>query len=85
MISVFIILVMFVLGKVVVSKGISPDSANDAGFWTPLFGVRGALVVYHLPLSLVGVSAVLAIISMVHYIVKNRHIFATPDTRTDTE
>jgi CDP-diacylglycerol--glycerol-3-phosphate 3-phosphatidyltransferase len=80
MVSVFIILIVIVLGKWVSVKGLSLDSISDAGFWVPLCGVRGALVLYHLPSVLVGVSAVLALISLVHYLVKNWSIVATHDS-----
>jgi CDP-diacylglycerol--glycerol-3-phosphate 3-phosphatidyltransferase len=79
MMSVFMVLIVLVFGKWVFMKGLSVGSIYDAGFWVPLCGVRGALVLHHLPSVLVGVSAVLALISMVHYLVKNWSIIATSD------
>lgn len=83
MVSVFIILIVLVLGKWVSEKGLIMGNRSDAGFWVPLCGVRGALVLYHLPSVLVGISSVLAVISMVHYLVKNWSIFTTPDSPGD--
>jgi phosphatidylglycerophosphate synthase len=80
MVSVFIILIVLVLGTYVSEKGIIAGSITEADFWAPLCGVRGALIVYRLPSMLVGISAVLALISMVHYVVKNWSIFTAPDT-----
>ena len=80
MVSVFIVLIVLVLGKWVSVKGLSMGSISDAGFWVPLCGVRGALILYHLPSVLMGISAVLAVISMAHYLVKNWSIFTTPDS-----
>lgn len=83
MVSVFIILIVLVLGKWVSEKGLIMGNRSDAGFWVSLCGVRGALVLYHLPSVLVGISSVLAVISMVHYLVKNWSIFTTPDSPGD--
>lgn len=83
MVSVFIILIVLVLGKWVSEKGLIMGNRSDAGFWVPLCGVRGALVLYHLPSVLVGISSVLAVISMIHYLVKNWSIFTTPDSPGD--
>ena len=65
MVSVFIILMVLVLGTYVSEQGFIVGSIAEADFWAPLCGVRGALIVYHLPSVLVGISAVLALISMV--------------------
>jgi CDP-diacylglycerol--glycerol-3-phosphate 3-phosphatidyltransferase len=81
MISVFIILIVLVLEKYVSEKGLFMGSVSDASSWAPFCGVRGALVLYHLPPLLVGISAVLAVISMAHYLVKNWSIFTTPDSQ----
>ena len=80
MIAVFIILALLVLKKWVLLK---EWNGTDTGFWVPLFGTRWALVIYHLPRALVAISAVLAIVSMIHYILKNRGVFSQVPMRTD--
>ncbi len=85
MITVFTVLILLVLGQRAFEKGHSGGSVYDNGFWEPLFGVRGASILYHLPSVLVGISALLAVISMVHYLVKNWGILTTPDSPGSTQ
>jgi CDP-diacylglycerol--glycerol-3-phosphate 3-phosphatidyltransferase len=80
MVSIFIILALYVLRNWVLLKELNGTGAD---FWMPLFGARGAVVVYNLPRALVAISAVLALVSMIHYIVKNRGLFSQPPLRTD--
>jgi CDP-diacylglycerol--glycerol-3-phosphate 3-phosphatidyltransferase len=80
MISVFIILILHTLRKWVLLEELN---GTGAGFWVPLFGTRGAVVAYYLPRVLVALSAMLALLSMIHYILKNRDVFSQLPMRTD--
>ena len=80
MVTVFIVLILLVLGRWVWEKGLAGASVNETGLWVPLFGMRLSSILFNLPSVLVGISALLALISMAHYLVKNWGILTTTDS-----
>jgi CDP-diacylglycerol--glycerol-3-phosphate 3-phosphatidyltransferase len=76
--SLHIILIMIVLQRAIL--GGAP--LTDTRFWVTRYGNLFGNVLQILPPVLVGISALLALLSMVQYIFKNRHIF-TPSARLD--
>lgn len=77
MLSIVVILVMLLIKKAVLSARPSLMSEESTEFWRTLFGQNPGTFIYFLPLLLVSLSAVLALFSMGHYVLKNRHIIST--------
>ena len=71
MVAIFVILLQLVLAQWVFERGYTEKPLNDSNFWEPLLGIRGSVLLYHLPTVLVGITALLSVISMIHYLVKN--------------
>ncbi len=78
MFSIFTILVLFFIKKELISQNPSYGHLQNTYFWTSVLGNSAGELIHYLPLFLVSLSAVLAIISMVQYILKNRQVFSKP-------
>jgi CDP-diacylglycerol--glycerol-3-phosphate 3-phosphatidyltransferase len=74
MFSVISILLLFCIKRIFVSKRPELGTAEGVELWNRLAGDAAGLFLYYIPLALVSISAVLALVSMVQYIVKNREI-----------
>jgi CDP-diacylglycerol--glycerol-3-phosphate 3-phosphatidyltransferase len=79
MIAILSILILLLLGQRIFDRGLSEAAIYSAAFWEPFVGARGALLLHHLPAILVGITALLAVVSMVHYLVKNWRILTLRD------
>jgi len=78
MLSVFCLLFLLLLKKLFYSPGDISGVFGARVLWTELFGRSWGSVLYFLPLILVALSAVLALVSMIQYLVKNwKHLFDT--------
>ena len=77
MFSVFCILVVVLVIKLFLAEEpliMGGSHVSTLNFWKDLVGMRYKIFIYYLPLSLVSISAFLALFSMVHYFVSNRWI-----------
>jgi CDP-diacylglycerol--glycerol-3-phosphate 3-phosphatidyltransferase len=68
--SILIILIMVVLQRALYNG----ESRGETGFWVMRLGNPWGTVLQLLPAVLVGISTILAILSMIQYLVKNRHL-----------
>jgi CDP-diacylglycerol--glycerol-3-phosphate 3-phosphatidyltransferase len=71
MVAIFMILIQQVIARWIFERGYSENPLHNNNFWEPLLGVQGSLLLFYLPTVLVGVTALLSVISMIHYLVKN--------------
>jgi CDP-diacylglycerol--glycerol-3-phosphate 3-phosphatidyltransferase len=76
MFSIFSILVLFFVQKKLISQNPALGRLQNTYFWTSVLGTSAGKLIHYLPLSLVSLSAVLAFISMVQYILKNKQVFS---------
>jgi phosphatidylglycerophosphatase A len=84
MFSVFCILGLVLVIKCFLSEEslmISGSQVSILNFWKGLVGIRYGIFIYYLPLSLVSISAFLALFSMVHYFVSNRWIILSTNRK----
>jgi CDP-diacylglycerol--glycerol-3-phosphate 3-phosphatidyltransferase len=75
MISILLILLLLLVRRVLLRGRLPQEPAAGPGFWTQAAGPAGVLL-HYLPLFLTAVSALLALVSLVQYVLKNRHLFA---------
>jgi CDP-diacylglycerol--glycerol-3-phosphate 3-phosphatidyltransferase len=75
MFSIFSILVLFFIKKKLISQNPALGRLKDSYFWTSVLGYSAGELIYYIPLILVSLSAVIAFISMVQYVSKNRQVF----------
>jgi len=77
MITIFVILLILVLQNVIVRNGTGQSMIRTGTeFWIAHLGERRGRFISVLPLIMVALSALFALISMVQYLVKNRHLFS---------
>jgi phosphatidylglycerophosphate synthase len=76
MFSIFSILVLLFMKKKLISQNPTLGHIQDAYFWTSVLGTSSGGLIHYIPISLVSLSAVIAIISMVQYILKNKQVFS---------
>lgn len=79
MIAIFSILILLLVGRRIFDMGLSEASIYSAAFWEQFVGARGALLLHYLPAILVGITAILSVVSMVHYLAKNWRALTVPD------
>jgi len=80
MIAIFAILILLLLGQRIFDSGLSEAAIYSAAFWETFVGARGALLLHNLPGILVGITALLAVVSMLHYLVKNWRVLTVCDS-----
>jgi CDP-diacylglycerol--glycerol-3-phosphate 3-phosphatidyltransferase len=76
MFSVISILLLLCLKKIFISTRPELGLAGGIDFWNQLAGFSTGPVFYYIPYALISISAVLALTSMVQYILKNREILS---------
>jgi CDP-diacylglycerol--glycerol-3-phosphate 3-phosphatidyltransferase len=74
MFSIISILLLICVKKIFISIRPELDPASGIEFWSQLAGQAMGHALYYIPVTLISISAVLALISMAQYIVKNREI-----------
>lgn len=74
MISIVLILLLLLIRRAVLSAAPAAASFSGRGFWKETAGPAWP-VVYYLPLFLTALSALLALISLVLYVLRNRRLF----------
>jgi CDP-diacylglycerol--glycerol-3-phosphate 3-phosphatidyltransferase len=77
MITILLILVVLILYRYEADDVASMVGTDAGGFWVDTYGQCIGEVLFILPAVLVGISALLALVSMIQYCAKNRQLFST--------